>query len=128
MSEYYKVVNNTGGRLSSAMADPSPFSIRYIPGKWVKACDYFATRGYHLLVFNHLGKAESFYVVNHLTNSCEIWSCAIKDKVNLPKICHIYSLSLGLLRIRPCGLWPIATVMAKEVKLIERIHPNEEEI
>ncbi len=143
---YYKVVQRMYGELFSCVIPYGENTFRgrkflgkkYVIGEWTIADDIAIKNGLGLMVFDSLTIAENFIC----ENSWEIWECEIKP---FPEGIEIkqYGLSPNYYDIdasfeeiyekckqvdengSPLYIltipWPLGTVFAKEVKLIERV-------
>jgi hypothetical protein len=134
----YKVVRNENGKLLSAVMDRPELCIEYQPGKWVRA------KIGGILVFPTKKAAiESLNYLNFTANQ-EVWSCDTRYLVRLPKyrlvitydINNVKALwkgsldNLDLWQLRIwypyLGYWPTGTKAYREVKLLKKVFPPEE--
>lgn len=129
---YYKVVReywrNGEKMLISSMASGLAMTV-YKPGEFVKAPEWLAKRGYHLLVFDDFDAALNFCGAHE-----DVWECQCKEEVPLPPFCDIRFMRNGrLVKERPIFIpdeiarvkvlkngWLAHSRMFKEVKLIKR--------
>ncbi len=119
MRKYYKVVNKErSGALISIYVDGKA-KVEYKIGEFVEAPDWLAKEGYHLLVFDNLKDALTFYEEDV---SLQLFECECKDEVELKEYLSTSFLEIGCLRSLTIIFgWPEGTRMFKRVKLIKRV-------
>lgn len=133
----YKIVKNVSGKLFSWNFTRWG-AVLYVPSEWVEAPDLARKYGYHLTVFETLEDAKAWSV--DLPSYYEIWECEIipAPQILPPLIDSSHSGALVyyakiMYKIRrkfrgnsPEQLgWPKGTLMARKVKLIRRVWPED---
>lgn len=124
---YYKVVQNRPGdfELKSKVARYNAM-VTYQEGVYIEAPAHLANMGYHLCVFRSLKQARLFIFDTPISSA--IYAAHVQGviKVLPPRLRVTYisqntkiSIRDGLDDLEPN--WPIGTVMAKKVKLLERV-------
>lgn len=124
----YKVVRRTAsGELISALITEGPFRSVYGQGEWTDAPSEALEKGYGLTCFRSLVAAKRFRrgMFGYSLSSIEIWRCATKRRLPLPRVCHgnkVFDGIIGREAWLPLTFqWPPATVMAGQIKLLERV-------
>jgi hypothetical protein len=124
----YKVVVRCGdSRLRSAwmVSCFKELETVYKPGSWT----FPKMEGTPLYVFKTIGQAREFISFN-IINNAEIWQAEIvKSKWKIPPITYATSALKCILRLRKnkkkfshlTGVVPHGTVLADQVKLLERV-------
>jgi len=104
--------------------------VTYKPNEWIKAPRWLAKIGYHLTFFKDLKFAEKFLEENSngkTEENSEVWRCEARDILKvLPPLCFPEDVNWKEL-VRWEVPWPEGTFMAKEIKLIKKVIPKEEE-
>ncbi len=114
----YKVVYVQGDDLVSAVALGSA-QVKYVPGEETQAPEYYAKRGYHLLVFNTLVTAKLFACGRY---DVEIWRARADGLLSgLPSARRVKADPDP----EPFGglapAWPVGTLMARTVTLLDKV-------
>lgn len=111
MNFYKSLLKTTTGQLVSSAADGKA-EVEYEIGRWVKAPDWLAKKGYHLCVFDSLDTAKGY---GH-----QVWECEVEFEVKLPKLGILQYLALGELYTLD-GQWINGTRMFKRVKILKKV-------
>jgi len=126
----YKVIMKQGNELISYIARDEA-QVTYKPNEWVKAPRWLAKMGYHLTFFKNLRFAKKFLKENLINEkvkkNSEIWRCEVEDVLEILPPFRI-NVSGGWGESLKYNIpWPKGTFMAKEIKLIKKVIPKEEE-
>lgn len=118
----YKVVIQYGGDLLSYSV-VGDLETKYKPNEWAKAHPKLAERGYHPVVFDALKHAIDFLKSPSMSPAVQIWACEIEEQITPlpPKAESPYEI-VRLGHTHYNQPWPEGTVMAKRVKLTQRIY------
>jgi len=121
----YKVVFEEKGKLISALARGKA-QVIYEPNKWASAPKWLTQQGYHLTFFRDLGSAKYFLEKwDYFYDKLQIWECKISTITQLPPFCDGYQIRLGRLIEELLPTWQYGTCMAKQIKLIKKVWPEE---
>ena len=92
--------------------------VTYIPEEWVRAPEWLAKQGYHLLVFQSEEEARFW-----ASSSQDVWECELEGYTDsLPPRMNLQGLNKGnfLYLETTCDEgWPEDTAMARRVKLLQ---------
>ena len=133
MKTGYKVFLNEGSPedgdvLTSAITTMPDLTVKYSKVDWTKTNPVPAKNGYHLLLFRTLQDATAF-MYNEAKwpyfGGREIWRVLYKGQVKLPPFSTYLATYTNLTeeiiqRYSTIFNWPLGTIMAKEVLLLER--------
>lgn len=129
---YYKAVRKIDDKLYSFSAYGKA-KVEYKVNEYVQAPEWLRKKDYHLLVFDNLKDCINF--LKPMEHVDKIYTCKIKGKIEkLPAILNFYYLSHssmvrarifyteeGKIRTDILCTWPIGTIMAKKVMLLEEV-------
>jgi len=117
----YKIVKRLeNGELVSAFISGEA-SIKYLPGKYVRAPRWLEERGYYITAFKEFWQALAYLICRP---DFEIWEAKapkIIEEERLPWTCDIDKLSYGQC-CRSWLFWPEGTIMCPKIKLLRRIY------
>jgi len=117
---HYKVVSKLRADYYSAIVKIIART-EYKIGKWIRAPNWLAKKGYYLTVFRYRCHAVEFIHHNDAIQNPRIFRCLVKDPIyHHPEKCSIYNLNFGNL-YRVGEKWPQGTKFYKQVKLIEKV-------
>jgi len=114
---FYKVLTNDQTSISAE----GDLEVSYTTRKFVEAPKFMQDKGYHLLVFLTKKDVSKFAMLN---NTSHIWKCECQE-VQYDDLPQRKRINYG--RFDPFVFpveWPPGTVMAKKVKLIQKVKPN----
>ena len=117
MGKCYKVVRGRTDRIGglwSAVIFEKYLRTKYVVGEWVKALEFAAARGYHLLAFDNRHAAEDF--ARDRTDA-QVWECEVQGVIRDLPPSGVSNLFGG----RQDFLWPPNTIMAEKIKLTKRV-------
>lgn len=133
----FKVVRRyPDGRLRSAYVSESKHAVTYLPNEWVEARPELAEHGLLLTYFPRLYEATIFLPLKTTNyNELVVWEVEVEDVVPPPRwrfnIGHTYEEWLNDAKAgyhnQGYGYngyvtsWPIGTMMARRMKLIEQV-------
>jgi len=98
--------------------------VRYYINRWIKAPDWLADQGYHIIVFNKKSDAKIFAESRYNFDSLEIFKCIVKNEIKGKTYCSLLSLQNGTIRQDINSSWPQGTHIFEKIKLI----PNKKAI
>jgi hypothetical protein len=127
----YKIVRVDGDAYGSiSFSEGDAAYVRYEPGQWAHAPEVMRRLGYDLCVFPHLNYVRHFIDSFHgfagsgLPRSWALWRCDAQD-VHVPRVPHLDEWSAKtiptIVRAVPIGAWPMGTLFARAVRLVERV-------
>jgi hypothetical protein len=118
----YKIVRVDGDAYASiSFSEGDPLHVRYCPGQWSYAPEEMSRAGYNLCVFTALSYALDFIAGCELPPGCEVWRCEAQD-LRVPRVPSLGEpCATTILRALPVGAWPMGTVFARAVRLVERM-------
>ena len=121
----YKVIRQS--RYRSLLAEGKA-QVGYEAGKWSIAHGWLAMRGYHLLCFAELRDARNFVVRFSWGKLAAIWKVSARGvrAYGLPQMCWVDHLTQGRVMLDASGSFPIGTIMAKAVRLEEKVWDSKE--
>ena len=123
--DYFKVVyKHTSDEDYVSISVYGPAEVIYKVGEWVRAPEWLASFGYHLLVFNNYEQAKRFasFYENVYIFRCEVRNIVPLANCLIPAVVSsgLSEFKMGLANYSEHhGWWPADTVMAEEVKLVE---------
>ncbi len=117
----YKIIKKDGKQLCSSWVTGEA-QVTYVKGKWMKAPEWLAGLGYHLLVYKTLEEAVEDCLMLNFMCSCEIWKCRVKGIIkNMPPAGSTDKLAHGHLYAANFYRWPVGTVMVQSLKLTKKV-------
>jgi len=121
--KYHKVVYEMDGHLISSYIRGRA-AVEYKVGEWAETQKHKQEEGWYLCIFDSMKNAQ-WYIKNLLLAkpSYFTYSCDIDEEAHFPKyLPDDGSISLSMTPIRFKPLFPEGTVMAKRVKLLEKVN------
>jgi hypothetical protein len=95
--------------------------VRYQPGQWVRAPAGMRKLGYDLCVFQHRNYVRDFVTGSEPPPDWEVWRCEAQG-LSTPRVPSLGErLPTTIVRAVPIGAWPMGTLFAHAVRLVERI-------